>query len=504
MIDVRYKAYPTASRFHKSGAFVRGIRGPVGGGKTVASIMEMYTRALEQEPHNGVRRTRWALIRNSYPELLSTTLKTFEDWVPPVVCPVTRSSPINGTLRVNLPDGTRVEAEFIFLALDIEDDVKKLKSLELTGAFLNEASELRKSVLDMLTSRVGRFPPQRWGGATWSGVVMDTNPPDDSHWWYHLAEEVKPPNFEFFSQPPALIRVPGRTPKDPPTYVPNDGTCPGLGMAENIPNLPGASPENPNGGFNYYLNMVSGKDEEWIKVYVLNQYGNLISGKPVYPEYADSVHLSATVLEPYRGVPVLLAYDFGLTPACIILQQTPRGQVRILDELISEDMGIERFASDIVKPFLNSDKYRGCTFFGVGDPAGGARSQADETTCFQILDRLGLKAIPAPTNSPMIRREAVAWFLTKMVDGEPGFLISPTCRIVRKGFLGGYHYRVMKVGGGDRYAETPDKNEYSHPHDALQYGCSFMRSSSLENATELFGNGARRREVRPGASKGWA
>ena len=51
MVDVVYKAFPTASAFHKSSKFVRGIRGPVGGGKTVTCVMELYTRALEQEPY---------------------------------------------------------------------------------------------------------------------------------------------------------------------------------------------------------------------------------------------------------------------------------------------------------------------------------------------------------------------------------------------------------------------------------------------------------------------
>lgn len=505
MLSVHYKAYATASLFHKSGAFVRGLMGPVGGGKTVANIMEMYTRALEQEPRNGVRRTRWALIRNTYPELLSTTLKTFEEWIPSSVCPITRGVPIGGTLNVHLPDGTRVDAEFIFLALDSEDDSKKLKSLELTGAFVNEASEIRETVIQLLTTRVGRFPKtvvdandKVLFGPTWHGVIMDTNPPDDSHWWYRLAEVEKPKGYAFFQQPPALIKLVKKSPdgKDtPPEYVPNDGSQ-GLLPAENIPHLPG--------GFDYYFNQLGGKDPEWIKVFIQGEYGTIVTGKPVYPEYSDQVHLSKIELEPFRGVPVLLCYDFGLTPACSIMQQTPRGQLRVLDELVSEDMGIERFARDVVKPFLLSERYQGCQFFGVGDPAGGARSQADETTCFQILDRLGLPVSPAPSNSFQIRREAVAWFLTKMTDGEPGFLLSPTCKALRKGFISGYHYRRMKVTGSDRYAETPDKNGFSHIHDSVQYGCSYMRSASLDSSVNAFGAVDNRRAVVPSKSGGWA
>ena len=37
-----------------------------------------------------------------------------------------------------------------------------------------------------------------------------------------------------------------------------------------------------------------------------------------------------------------------------------------------------------------------------------------------------------------------------------------------KGFEGGYQYKRMEVSG-ERYADKPDKNMFSHIHDALQY-----------------------------------
>jgi hypothetical protein len=489
-VDLTYVAEPTAREFHRCGDFVRGIMGPVGSGKTTACIMELYTRALEQKPFNGVRRSRWALIRNTYPELLSTTLKTFEEWIPREICPVVQSSPIRGTLRVGLPDGTRVEAEFLFLALDQEEDTKKLRSLELTGAFINEASEIRKSVLDMLTTRVDRYPNKAtMGGITWTGIIMDTNPPNDGHWWYKLAEIEKPKGYRFWKQPPALLK--GEDKDKNVVYLPNDGSKKGIPKAENI--------DNHNSGFDYYFRMIPGKDPEFIKVFVLGEYGSVFSGKCVYPEYSDTVHHSDEELMPYRGLPLILAWDFGLTPACVIMQLTPGGQLRILDELVSEDMGIERFARDIVSPFLAKEKYQGMAFQSVGDPAGRQRSQANEVTCMQMLEMQGFRTEAAPTNDFIPRRESVAWFLTKMVDGEPGMLLSNTCEIIRKGFMGGYQYRRMKAsGGGDKFAETPDKNEFSHPHDCVQYGCSFLRSSVRDLGIGGFNNvmGGQRRTIK--------
>ena len=44
--------------------------------------------------------------------------------------------------------------------------------------------------------------------------------------------------------------------------------------------------------------------------------------------------------------------------------------------------------------------------------------------------------------------------------------------MLRKGFAGGYHYRRLKVAGDERYHDEPNKNEFSHVHDALQYALS--------------------------------
>ena len=85
----------TARQFHKSNKDVRGIMGPVGGGKTVVCCMEVWSRILEMPPcRDGVRRSRWAFIRNTYPELISTTMNTWKDWVPDYICHISMSSPI--------------------------------------------------------------------------------------------------------------------------------------------------------------------------------------------------------------------------------------------------------------------------------------------------------------------------------------------------------------------------------------------------------------------------
>lgn len=446
-----YTSEPTIQLFHDADDFVRGMMGPIGSGKSVGCCMEILSRAAKQAPNEaGVRKSRWAIVRNTYGELKSTTIKTWQDWVPEDYCRLVMDAPIRGELVFQQPDGTQVDLELLFIALDRPDHVRKLLSLELTGAWINEAREVPKAILDGLTGRVGRYPNIMDGGASWSGIIMDTNPPDDDHWWYKVAEEETPQGWQFWQQPPALIY------SKELGYHPNP-------KAENV--------SNHKLGYEYWLRQVPGKTHEWIKVYILGQYGNVQEGKPVYPEYNDDIHCAKAELQPYKNLPIILGFDFGLTPACIFGQVSPRGRLITFDELVSESMGIRQFLRDCVKPHIEQN-YSDFLLhiIVVGDPAGNQRAQSDESTCLDEIRSAGFREVePASTNSFIARREAVAGYLTRLSDGEPCFLISPKCKILRRGFLGGYRFQRVQVSGEERFKDVPEKNNFSHPHDGLQY-----------------------------------
>lgn len=435
MRTVTYTPSPTLAGFHGSNAFVRGIRGPIGSGKSVACCWEIWTRAAEQAPGpDGVRRSRWLASRNTYAELTTTTLQTWLDWFPEErFGKVVYGAPVEQVLRWPLDDGTRVELTMWFLALDRPDHVKKLLSLEITGAWLNEAREQPKAILDAATGRVGRFPAKRDGGATWFGVIMDTNPPDSDHWWYPLAEEDRPDGFEFWHQPA------GDSPQ-----------------AENIDNLP----------LGYYERLKAGKSENWIRVYVRGEYGFVLDGRPVYPEFRDSIHVREFG-PPRKGTELHGGMDFGLTPAGLVAWRMPNGQIRIHSELVTEDMGVKRFGA-LWLAHCN-ELYPDFVFRKItGDPAGNARGD-DEKDTFDVLRGEKVIAVPAETNSFTLRREAFAAPMGKLVDGEPAMLIHPQCRRLRKALAGGYHFKRMAVAGAERYHDVPDKNMHSHVAEAGQY-----------------------------------
>lgn len=446
-----YKPSATLFRFHSDHtSLYRGIMGPFGSGKSVGCVHELLYRARNQRPHHGLRKTRFVAIRNTYRELESTTIKTWTDWVPQEVCPIKQTAPISGRMVSRLDDGTMMDMEILFISMDKKQDISKALGLEATGFWVNEAREVPKSAIDML-SRVGRYPSMKDGGPSWRGIIMDTNPPDTDHWWYRLSEEEQPEGWKFYRQPGGLIRtIDGR-------YIANP-------LAENIDNLVD--------GYGYYFQQIPGKEKAWIDAYVLGHYAYLFDGRPVYQDvYDDAVHLAKRPLGVYRGLPLLLGWDFGNTPACVVGQQTQMGVLNILREYQCTRGGIFQFVTDIVKPAI-AKEFAGMQVVSVGDPSGSTGAQANiEITCFGELANLGIPTRPAKTNEFTMRREAVLYWLGRNAYGRAGFQIDPSCHILRKGFLGSYQFARVQVAGEERYKDQPVKNEYSHLQDALQYLC---------------------------------
>lgn len=447
-----------------SDAFVRGIRGPVGSAKSSTAIMELFRQlTMARANDRGWRMTRVAIVRNTSPQLKTTTMKTWADWLPPDVFgePKMAPPPFEHEIDMELGDGTRLVSEVLFVALDRPEDMKKLLSLELTWAFINEAREVNKTIVDGVTQRLRRYPSQRNGGFSRSGLIMDTNAPDSDHWWPIMAGEapppegmsddeirslVKPTNWEFFVQPPAMLER-----RDDQGVLHYDLNPEG----ENIQNM---DPE-------YYPGQIAGKTKAWIDVYILNRLGAVFDGRPVQPDFNRDVHVAGEPLEPLDGVEIVIGVDFGLTPAAVFWQKA-RQQILGLDEIVLRDADARDLAAAIKRKM--ADRFPGFRYRVVGDPAGDQRAGTDKNTPFNVLRSEGIIAIPARTNDPEIRRSALSEPLRRMNKGEPGIIFDPRCAVTIAGYEGGWVYK--RVGGGTEFHDEPSKNRFSHPCEAGEYG----------------------------------
>ena len=440
----------TGDQVHNDNSFVRLIMGPFGSGKTTWALTEIVKRACEVPCwHNGRRRSRWALVRNTSGELVSTTLATWLSWFGDLGDIKSHQKPIL-TYEHTFNDGNGiVELELLFLALDRPDDVKKLKSLELTGAYFNEVSEIPEMALAVMSGRVNRYPSKAFCDEPyWSGIICDSNPVDIDHWMYKRFVEQEVTGYSIFKQPPGLIKDENND------WVNNPD-------ADNIQNLPE----------NYYTNLALGQTQEFINVYCLGEWGTVSDNKRVFTEFNSDIHARDSV-DAIQGEPLYLGVDFGLTPSVVVVQRTARGQVLILKEYCGEDIGIRNFMESIVLPDIKL-LFPYCHIGDIVecDPAGNARSDILETmSAIGELIELGLNATPAQTNDLEPRLAAVRFFLDKMIDGMPALILDrKRCPTLYKGFLKDYYYRRLAVAGEARYQEKPFKNFASHPMDALQY-----------------------------------
>ena len=483
-INLDMTKYPTLVNFTQSPEYIRMIIGPAGSMKTSWCFNEILKFACAQEPDAfGVRSTRWCVVRNTYQVLKDSTLRTAKNILGVLNSGLKPNEKkaivfIEGTLpkaraSFELPDGTTVEFEIDFLAVDSVDVVGKLLGYEFTGCFLDEVSELPKEVVLAAARRAGRYPFNV--KATWYGLFGATNGPKEDHWLYDWSmggdEEFKKlmaeieskmdrPFFKLFQQPPALLRPD----KDHPEWRENP-------LAENVHNLPG--------GYAYYFAMLAGSDPE-IQAYVEGQFAKLVTGTLVFKEFSVDWHvIDDKDLPPVAGHDLVLGADFGRTPAVLLGAEAADGTLYITDEVLGTDVSIDKLIDELLKPVL-TQRYKGSTVSEAwGDPAGSIKGQANELSPFEVMNQKGIPITAAlPNNQYAPRLDAVRYYLERVgSNGKPKIRIAKRCVYLIKSL--GYNYIYEKTASNSTITkDTPTKSHIgwvSDVSDALQYLCLGLR-----------------------------
>lgn len=212
---------------------------------------------------------------------------------------------------------------------------------------------------------------------------------------------------------------------------------------------------------------------DYLREYEL--HWDTFEGQPVYPEFSK-LHICNDKPVPAVGVPMLIAFDFGLTPAAVIAQ-FENGRLTIFKEYVEVNMGALRFVPKVIADIRmrwpsKSDLRKDWRCFI--DPSGVNRSDTDESSCAQILSASGFAPAPGPIAFEE-RRKAVGNFLMQMTKEGPAFQIyGNECPTLVKGFEGGYRFDAKAVDKEPNKLR-PVKDSFSHPHDCLQYVCAGVR-----------------------------
>lgn len=452
---MKFRASPTGLAFMNSRHFVKLICGPVGGGKSTVALQELWRQAMAQPPINNVRRTKFMILRNTMAQLKTTVKPLIDYWfieAPPQPLGEWRLSDNTFEIKVKLRDGTVLHTEFIMMPADTPDDVRRLLSVEVTAAWIEECREVDSTIAEGLMGRVARFPKPATAVA-YPCVICSTNPPPIGTFWHDRM--VNPPsNWGIFMQPAALMPDGSINPE-----------------AENFENL------HPD----YYANLVEGKTSAWIDVYLRNKFGSGGFGMPVFADtFRKDFHVSETPLKPVYSTmkPIVVGSDNGLQAAAVIGQEDAAGRVNVLAEAYVPDgttMGYDRFLDNILVPRLRELGVQPQHVIFMVDPACFQRAQANEVTIAMEIARRGFQVVKAPTNDPERRVSAVEGLLVRQIDGGPHLRVSGACEHLTAALDWGY--RNKKSMNGQATAQV-DKNHWSHIGEAFQYFCLYFNNTA--------------------------
>lgn len=373
---------------------------------------------------------RWAIVRDTWENLRATTMKTFFQWFPPGIYGTFNASHKTFTWAEGVAKG-----EVEFLGMDDAQDATKLMSRELGGLAIDEpAPAVGSTGVDEMIFDLG-LTRLRQPGMKWYAAKLAENNPDEAHWTYKRFVAPGDPEFRIWQ------------PTNP----------------ENARNLPAS----------YYQDMRRTliHRPDLVRRFVEGEFGFQQIGKSVTPQWNDKIHLAVGLI-PIARQELILLWDFGHNPTCIITQKTPLGHWNVLDAIVGDGIGVEELLEGAIVPLLR-DRYMNHPLRHIGDPAGNQREQTSirRTAVMAIKSRLGGSWRSGPVK-PEARIEPLRAVLSRNINGR-GLVQVDRDRAapVYHALRGGWHYHIARTG---LISSIPVKDQHSHPGDAMSYGAALL------------------------------
>lgn len=447
--------------------------GPVESGKTTAMIGKLYKMMCTMPRcKDGIRRSKFLVVRPTYGELLETVVADWLGWFPEEMYGTFKwSEPYRHNMKF-----LDVECEILFMAfMDASETVlRKLRSTQFTAAWVNEGQYCPLRLFTEIIDRTGRYP-QKADCPNWDRrkrAFLDNNaPPAHAHWIRYMRGDIplpaempddqkmaykRPAHWKFYKQPPAVLEI-----KDPGT-----GELKGYELNPKAENLQWM-------GDTAYLGNIAGKPRDQIDRDFRNITRPSRSGTPRYPMFQREYHVASSPISPNEGRPLILGMDFGLTPG-VVFEQVIDGRWYTLWEHVSDNEGAEELAISIKR--ILSERfsfYREVGLSAWGDPQGGwrgASSSRSTNTSFAILRAQGIPVKhPAKKDRPELRMNIGRKLLREGINQGPKVLIDPRCVRLIEALDGGATMVTRNTPDGITVQEQLVKNQHSHICEAWEY-----------------------------------
>ena len=419
---IEFKANPVQQDFIESRATADLFSSRMGEGKSAALVWAAFYFTRYNPGARG------AIIRDTWENLRDTTQKEFFKWFPPGIMGSYKDSTKTFSWGCEGLSG-----EVVFIGMDDPKDASKLMSRDLAYFCIDEPAPAQgNGGVDELVFDIG-LSRLRQSGMKWYSAKLAENNPDETHWTYRRFVNPGTNGFR--------------------TWQPKD--------AENSKNLPSE----------YYrkLRALWAHRPDLQRRFIDGRFGFQQIGKPITPEWNDEIHL-ATGLAPLRGSDLVLLWDFGLNPTCVITQPTPLGNWHGLESMSESGIGVMELIEAVVGPRLAKD-YRGFAIRHIGDPAGVSPEQSSSAnSAVRVIKKLLGGPWQSGPSSISARVDPLRAVLRQVRNGTGLLRVDrDRCAHVWHALRGGWHRHVNREGV---VATDPLKNEHSHPGDCMGYGAA--------------------------------
>ncbi|MEM6650966.1 MAG: hypothetical protein AAF582_00105 [Pseudomonadota bacterium] len=481
---------PLAEEFYWSNADLHFIQGPVGSGKTTTLLKMLLRRAVEmpRSSIDGVRRYKVLFIRETYRQIWQTTIPSYLEVYPRDMGEWSggKGNPVTHVIRFRDEWG---EIEFIAEFGAFGDNVvQSLRGYQATDIVLNEMDTMPVEVLTVGIGRIDRYPGRQHFAKlprhlqSYGRIVGDMNAPEDEDQWSYKVTHDAHARESMAAELTAAMQADedanakkaGRAPEKVKPIEIKFTNQPGYEQpgCENLHNLSAS----------YYprqiaTNRLAGRSDMTERL-VYNRVTVMRVGDPVFEaQFNRRVHVSEGPLAFLPDLPLLIGLDQGFKGAAIIAQRAGYFRWRFLRELhfphlrlLAADFG-KRLADLIAEEFPNAE-----IECGYGDMAGehGSSNAADENDTWNLLvgRAAGFDVRPQIIGQNRIqpRLEAVRAALeAPLENSQPGLLIDPSCKFLKRGFEARYVWTEEVNMSGDK-RKIPDKR-YTEANvmDAGQY-----------------------------------
>lgn len=448
--ELRFKLTPTQRAYVESDAVVNAIIGPMGDGKTYASIVAILRHAVRCG-----RPIRAAIIRDTLENIKNATVPSFYD----VFSEYPHLLKFRDEFKkLTILSSPRVECHLF--GIDDLASLSKLQGPEYALIWLEEPAPIAEKMNAGLSEEVFNAALARCARqkGTIPRLQISMNPADEDHWTFRrliLDPDIDPEN------PLITKRV---------FFVPYG--------------------ENP------HLNEVARqatrrayKDDPagWAR-YVEGRFAPAYRGKKVTPEYNPEIHLSKVPLQPAKGLVSFRIFDGWHNPACLLGQITTTGRLVFLDLVMVDNGDIRTLIETKLIPLLNSPRWKdkALAWRDGGDPTMRQPDQSNkQMSAAKVIEQLlNTTFEPAPRPWPILR-EGMKSALNTMVGGEPAVIINKDLILLHRQLDGAWHYKTDVSGNvvtrqGDK-PPKPEKTEQSRIGECFAYACNILRPTKGAN-----------------------